>query len=288
MSLIIVVALLLLVGTWLLLRSPAPAPHGSEVTADDQRHVRDAVRERLQERLVGWTFETTDEPAELIAVQAATDARRTLRLDSVVPAWKAMRERGADQDADAVIEAFVVAATGEGGAQPVDDEDPTGHEWARHALGVRLGREAPAPGTIARPALGGLQAQLVVRSPAGAEPVTAADLDEWGLREDEAFRVALANLHHDVEEGLRLEPFDGPPDAPDALKVAPGDPIAASYALVPSLADALGESFADGVSLWVVAPGVLVAARADWTPPAHLPAQALVTAPVLPAAPAWA
>jgi hypothetical protein len=93
------------------------------------------------------------------------------------------------------------------------------------------------PGKLPTPSMsrdvGSLKAVLVVRNPNGPEAVTHDELASWGLSESEAFLLAFENLQHDVEDGLTMERFEEPASA---VQIAPGDPLAASYALVPGLA----------------------------------------------------
>jgi hypothetical protein len=82
---------------------------------------------------------------------------------------------------------------------------------------------------------------LVLRSPAGAETVTAGDLEEWALTEA-VHCVPYTLLAGNVTDGLGFETI-GSTALPIAFLVAPGDPLAASYALVPKLAEEVRRRF---------------------------------------------
>lgn len=263
-TLIIVIAAIL-AGAYLLLRTPVPAA-AAPIAAGHASELRAAVLAKLRDRLVGWTFEEVpDEPLHVIAIDGATERRLTLDLARLAQDWSPLHERGQREEADALLEAFVVGATGEG-----ESEDAAADAaWAREALALRLmaGADVP-PGAIVRP-VGALTAVLVVRSPDGAQPAGRDDLAEWGLAEDDAFRAAVSNHAADVEDGLALEILEGPEKSPRVVRLSPGDPLAASVAVVPALGARLKKRLgADEVKLVLAGSGEIYALAAGATPPA--------------------
>src|SRR6185437_10097878 len=102
-------------------------------------------------------------------------------------------------------------------------------KWVRAALALQLLKPEKAPkAALTRPA-GPLVAALVMRSVNGPEAVTGAELESWGLGEAEAFHLAFENLSGEVEDAVLMEPL-GDEAGSVAFAVAPGDPLAPSYA----------------------------------------------------------
>lgn len=254
--LLILIIVGILVGAWFLLRSPPP-PAAAEA-AHDQGHVdalREAVLAKLRDRLVGWRLETDEaQPLHVGAFEVGTERRVLLDLGLLAKRWIPLHAAGKAEESDAEVEAFIEAATGasESGEAAVE------RSWAREALSLQLAREVKA-GLLARPVGEGLHGILVLRGPEGADQLDAEALAELGFEADEAFAAARENLAHDVADGLDLEPFD-PSHPHDAVRVAPGDPVAASYALVGALGGKLQKALGDRAARLVLArPDLLVA-----------------------------
>jgi hypothetical protein len=263
MLLLVAVALLIAAGALFLLRSEPPAPSSPSV-ADPAAAAkfRDRVLAELGERVVGWTWEpVADNPLEISGLSSASGQRRLLELGAVFAAWRERSAQGQSAKAAEVLEDFIEGATGARA-----DEAPSGQavdlDWVRGALAVALLPPAHVPADGFVRAVGALSALLVLRHPGEPEPVTAEDLAAWGMSEPEAFAIAYENLVSDVADGLATEAIAGSEDRPEALSVAPGDPLAGSYALVPALAERLRKRFGGPVALWLAATDVLYAAPA--------------------------
>lgn len=233
MTIIIVIGVILGVGAVFLMRS-SPAPAAPAVTDADAALLREEVLARLRERLVGWTFEApVERPFELTAVESATERRIQMNLQRLGETWFPFHARQQKEEAAAQIDAFILGATGQGEGS---DEEELDHEGLRDVLALRL--MAPGklpPGALSRPA-GELVAVLVMRNIGGHDTVNAASLEAMKLSEGEAFQLAFENLARDVEEGLELEILDDA-DPPGIIAIAPKDPLASAYALVPALAE---------------------------------------------------
>jgi hypothetical protein len=239
MGALIVVSVVLLIGLFFLLRSPAAhSREGSHVAPTEALALREAVLAKLQDRLVGWNFEPLgDDPLEIIAVEAASERRQVWNLSQLADVWLPLRAKGLHDQAEGVVEDLVLGSTGTAESHEQGDV-----ALIRSALALKLVKPGQQPRlAYTRPA-GPLLAVLVLRSPAGAETVTAGDLEEWALTEAEAFQLAHANLVEEVADGLGFETI-GSTALPIAFLVAPGDPLAASYALVPKLAEEVRRRF---------------------------------------------
>jgi len=232
MVVIVVIALVIVAGMVFLLRSPPPKPAAPTWSEQDAAALREAVAARLRERLEGWTLDApADKPLVLVATEAGTERRIHMDLRQLAESWFPLHGQGS-AEADELVESFVAGVTGQG--EGSDDE--VNASELRDLLALRLlPSERVPPVGLSRPA-GELRAVLVRRDRGGADLVTAEDLAAMGLAPGEAFGIALENLKRDVEEGLEVEPLDdGNP--PGAVALAPHDPLAASYALVPLLAE---------------------------------------------------
>ena len=232
MPIIVIIAVLLGVGVIFLLRSPPPSPTGppQKITDADAAALRATVLERLQERLVGWTYEAPeDKPFELIATESATERRLNLDLQQLTEAWHPLFSQRKLVEADELVESFVQGVTG----QDEGDESDADASGLLDLLSLRLARPAVVPaGALSRQA-GPVVAVLVLRD-AQRMAVTVEQLEPMGLTEAEAFARAFENLKRDVEEGFEIAPL-GSGDPPDAISVAPRDNLATSYVLVPEL-----------------------------------------------------
>lgn len=227
------VPLALLVGAYLMTRAkpsseapapPAPADHGP---------LREAVAEALRARLPGYVLELPpDEPLTLVAIDSGTERRLVMDLEVLADKWHGARRAGKDEAASQFVEAFVRGATGEGGGAEAE-LDP---EALKQALALVLVRSGRAPrGSVSKPAAS-LEAVLVLRRPDGYDVLAKEELPALEMTEEQALARALDNLALDVDEGIPTAVLDGTEAAPRVIQVAPDDPLAASYALVPVLA----------------------------------------------------
>lgn len=272
---LLVIAILIILGAIYLLRSEAPStgddkpPVNPQLVAMEARNFRDTVLRALSESTPGWSWEPVgDRPLEVSGVSSASGERRLFDLRDAFPEWSEARAKGEHAEAAEVIRAFVAGATG-GESVPVEGSggEPSGVDldWVKSALSLRLeraGTEIEGEGEgLVRP-VGALQARLVLRQPGGPEVATAEDLAFWQLDEGAAFEHAYEHLAADVEDGVALDVIAGTDAKPDAFLVAPGDPLAASYALVPALGGTLEKRLGGPVALWLNGTGELVAARA--------------------------
>jgi hypothetical protein len=259
MPILIVIGVLLTAGVIYLLRSKPPPEAPTTMSDADAATLRDGVLRRLQERLVGWSFETpADKPYELVALEAAGERRIQMNLEQLGRAWFPLYSRKQINDADDLLESFVAGVTG----QEEGSEDEVDQEALRNLLALRLTTpDRPPAGTLSRPA-GSLVAVLVLRDRGGLDPLNADDLEGMGLSTQEAFQLAFANLSRDVDEGLELEPLDGE-NPPGAVAVAPHDPLASSYALVPGLVGRLRKATGDREPRLYLDRNSLVAAVED-------------------------
>lgn len=289
MTIIIVIAVILLGGMIFMLRTPPPPPQ-EKMTEADMADLRNAVLQRLQERLVGWTIEQSpDRPLQLSARESGSERHIEMNLEQLGASWFPLHAARRPADAEELIESFVAGVTGQG--EGADEEaDESGLHGALALRILPLDRVPKA--AITRP-VGTLAAVLCLRHPGGPELVGAEDLVLLKLTEDAAFQQALENLRADVEEGLEIEPLDES-DPPQAVAVAPRDPLATAYLLVPALGarlrKALGNRdlrlYADSNSLVAAIDGVDVEREMPLLPDAIAP-DALVwkTVPAASAAP---
>jgi hypothetical protein len=257
MTVIIIIGVVLGIGAIFLLRSP-PASTLPTMSDADALLLRDEVLRRLRERLVGWTFDVpADKPLELTAIEGATERRIQMNLQRLGEAWFPFHARQQTEQANDQIEAFVLGATGQSEGEDLELDN----EGMKDVLALRLVPADKVPAnSISLPA-GTLAAVLVLRTDR-AEPVTQESLDALKLSAAEAFRIAYANLERDVEEGLPLEVLDET-TPPGALAIAPNDPLAPSYALVPALAARLKKKLGNRDGLLYVDATSLVAAVGD-------------------------
>jgi len=266
MAWLIAIIVLFLVGGWLVMRSPPPAPLGPPPPDEAEvRALRDELLRRLQERLPGWTYEVPpDEPALLLGKDTATERQMRLELAQLAARWKHTRDQEGAEKAEELLEAFVEGVSGQQEGSASESADL---EAFTSALALSLVRpDAVAPGALSRPA-GALDAMLVLRNPERPEPLREEDLAPHGLTAEEAFEKALANTESDAAEGLPVEVLSGTEDEPEALRIAPDDPLAAGYALAPALAKRLSEKHAGRtLRLWPARPDYLVAFFGDATP----------------------
>lgn len=270
MGILIAVALIIVVGAFFMLRErPAEADAPAVVEDADARELTDRVTSRLRDRLAGWTLEADREaPMTLIAQDEATERKIYVKLDDLARRWTAARARS-EEDADALIDAFVAGVTGER-EEGAEDLDLSG---AVAALAVELVSADKAPAhALSRP-VGELSAVLVLRNPAGPDRVSVEDLRVWGLDEPRAFSAALSNLATDVEEGLKLEPLE---ELPSVLRIAAGDPVASGYAVTALLQARLSARFEGRPYLLGAGPGLLLAAENRSDLESLVPAGALV------------
>lgn len=244
MSLLVLmgVALALFGGAYFLTRGPAPKGLEPEAPPpEDATRLRDTVAQALRARLAGWELELLDDkPLQIAAVETGSEKRLTLDLSGIAPGWYGLEKAGRHEEAASLVESFVRAATGEGAGsdQTLDAES------AGTALALALVAEGRAPKrALTRPA-GPLEALLVMRHPNGYDVLDPDDLTALGLTADEAFAKAFANLKSDVEEGLPIDIVSGDDRNPKVIQIAPNDPVAASYALVPMLAAKMFERLA--------------------------------------------
>lgn len=278
MAVLIVIAIVILIGAFFLLRSPAPhAPTAPKVTEAEAQQLREAVIHEMKASLVGWTVEAGEsDPLEIVATEEATQRRRVLNLKQLADAWGPLHAAGDQESSGALVQSFVESMLGEGEGEETPDV-----ELLQAALALQLSNSATLPkGAISRD-VGALKAVLVVRNPAGPEAVTREELSVWGLPEADAFQRAFENLRHEVEDGLTMQPLD---EDGKSLQVAPGDPLAASYALVPALAVALRKKLGAGEVRYLLGKDELVAAISGEN---TLDGEALVEGPVDPALVAW-
>jgi hypothetical protein len=230
---LIAIPLALLAGAYVLTRAKPSAEPPTPPAPRDHGPLREAVAAALRARLPGYVLELPpDEPLTLVALDAGTERRLVLDLEVLAERWHAAQEAGQGERAAELVEAFVRGATGEGAGAEAE-LDP---EAVLQALSVVLVRAGRTPrGGVSRPAAS-LEAVLVLRRPDGYDVLAGGELAGLGVGEDQAFARALANLSQDVDEGLVTLVLDGDEQAPRVLQVAPDDPLAASYALVPALA----------------------------------------------------
>jgi hypothetical protein len=256
MIIIAIIGVGLAVGAFLLLRSPPPSEQPAAMSAADVAVLRDSVRKRLEERLVGFDFDAPpDKPYELVASEAGSERRIYMNLEQLGQSWYPLYSKRLIAEADDLIESFVAGASGqaEGTDEVVDDSG------ARDMLALRLVRPEGLPPDLLTRKAGDLVAVLVLRDPGGVVPIRAAELESMSLKADEAFQLAFDNLKRDVEEGLEVEPLDEARQ-PNAIAVAPKDPLATSYVLVPALAARLRKVLGDRRILLYLDSDSLVAA----------------------------
>jgi len=258
MTVIIIVAVLLGAGVVFLLRSPPPAPPkpAEEMTDADARALRKAVLERLQERLVGWSYEVPeDKPFDLIATESATERHVQMNLKQLGAAWHPLFSQRKVAEADDLVEAFVEGVTGQGEG----DDSEADNSGLIDMLSLRLARREVVPeGALSRPA-GPVVAVLIVRNAQELPVVTTDQLEELGLTEGQAFQTAFDNLKRDVDEGFEILPL-GDSDPPDAIAIAPHDNLATSYVLVPGLAQKIRKSLGNRDGRFYLDADSLVAA----------------------------
>ena len=238
---LILIALAIAIAAYFFMRSSAPPPLSVPPSRADALALREVVLAKLRDRMVGWDFETLpDAPLEIIAIESATERRRTFDLGQLLLEWQPLHSRGETQAAETLVEDFAVGASGEAPSEE-GEVDTLG---VAGALALKLVPAGQLPkGAFAKPA-GTLQAMVVLRKQNGFDPVTKDDLATWNMQADDAFQAALENLRLDVSEGLRLEAVDD--DAhPTVVELAPGDPLAQSYALIPELATRVRRTFED-------------------------------------------
>lgn len=294
---LIAVPLALLAGAYFLTRAPAspseperpPEPSGSgpAPTKLDHGPMRDAVAAALRDRLAGWTLELpADEPLTLVAVDSATERRLVMDLAELAGQWHRAQAAGDAERASKLVEAFVAGATGEGaGTDAAIDL-----ETLAQAIAVVLCAQDKVPRDAIVREAASLDAVLVLRRPEGYDLLARLDLEGLGLDEEKAFALALSNLRADVAEGLPMVVLDGTEDAPRVLQVAPDDPLAASYALVPELAQRMFERLnVKNVCWYVLGERTLLAADAsvDIETVVEIEGQVLERAPIGPGDLAW-
>jgi hypothetical protein len=231
MTIIIVIAVILLGGMIFLLRSPAPPPPQQQMTEADMNTLRELVLRRLQERLVGWTFvETAGKPLELSATESGSERRIEMNLEQLGAAWFPLYTARRIADAEDLLESFVAGVTGQGEGTDAEADESGLHD----ALALRLVPNDKVPKAALTRQAGTVAAVLCLRHPGGPELVSPEDLSMLKLTEAEAFQRALENLSADVEEGLQIEPLDDS-EPPQAIAVAPHDPLSTAYLLVPAV-----------------------------------------------------
>jgi hypothetical protein len=262
MALLVVIVVALLVGAWFLTRSPAPAPLAAPPPPPEElAKLRSLVIDALRSRLTGFEVEPVpDRAAELTAMDVGSERKLTLDVTGIAPGWWGLVQAGKPEEAANLVEAFVQGATGEGAGS----DEGLDVESAQAGLALALVPANKLPkAALSRPA-GPLAAMLVMRYPNGFDALGAEDLAGLALSEEAAFARAFANLIADVEERVPVEAV-GDDDAPKALQVAPGDPLAAAYALVPGLAESLRDRLkTTELRLHVLGTGLLFVAPAGF------------------------
>lgn len=288
--LMIGVPLLLFGGAYYLTRGTvrqAPGGTGGQALPTDPAAFRELVVDALQERLPGFMIEQPeDEPLALVAVDTATERRLVLNLTELAKRWQAAMGAGREGEALAHVEAFVRAATGEGAGS---DEalDP---ELVLQGLTVVLSKPGEGPkGGVTRIA-GPLVATLVLRRAEGYDALHREEIAALGLSAEEAMARALRNLVQDVEEGIHTAVIEGEISEPKVLVIAPNDPLAASYALVPLLADQMRQSLgSNDLRYHLLDEGnfVVAAAGTDLSEVVDVDGDALAPEPVDPETIVW-